>query len=166
MIRRQSGFAYIAAVVFLVLIAGISATLLRLTDTQQGTVNQAVLAARASLAARAGIEWVFSSPATRCAEASTPATPTTLGDFRAESGFQVTVSCSYQIYNEGEQEVQNGAATVYLPLKKRVYRVEAVACNGNGAACPDAASVTRPDYVERARVATMCTLDGAAGFCA
>jgi len=52
MMRRQSGFAYIAAVVFLVVIAGIAVALLRLTDTQQTTVNQALLGARAGLTAR------------------------------------------------------------------------------------------------------------------
>lgn len=54
--RPQSGFAYIAAIVFLVVVAGIAVALLQLTNTQQTTVNQALLGARAGLAARAGIE--------------------------------------------------------------------------------------------------------------
>jgi type II secretory pathway pseudopilin PulG len=41
--RAQSGFAYIAAIVLLVVVAGMATALLRLTGTQQSTVNQARL---------------------------------------------------------------------------------------------------------------------------
>lgn len=156
MTRRQSGFAYIAAVVFLVVVAGIAVALLRLTDTQQSTINGALLAARANLAARGGIEWVYHRPAQRCV-----ATPQQLPDFRNDSGFLVTVSCSFRTFNEGETAA--GAGT---PVKKRIYRIEAIACNTAGTTClvPDAANVARPDYVERARVATIC-LTEAGEFC-
>ena len=148
--RRQSGFAYIAAVVFLVVVAGISVALLRLTDTQQTTVNQALLAARANLAARAGIEWVLHSPAQRCIAGQ----PTDLGDFRSDSGFLVTVGCRVQTYNEGEVLVGG----VLLERQISIYHIDAVACNGAAGRCPDenSASVARPDYVERARSATIC----------
>lgn len=152
-LRRQSGFAYIAAVVLLVVVAGLAVALLRLTDAQQTTVNQAVLAARASLAARAGIEWAFHRPAERCTETQ-QATPHHLTDFRNESGFLVTVRCTFHTYNEGEKPGAEGTA-----LAKRIYRIEAVACNGSGTECPDNGSVTRPDYVERSRVATMCMMN-------
>ena len=160
--RRQSGFAYIAAVIFLVVMAGVAVVLLRLTDTQQSTVNQAVLASRASLAARAGIEWVFNNPTQRCVQAplstsnaAPSGTVNHLTDFRADSGFLVTVSCSFRPYNEGETlDAGNNSS----PVIKRIYRIEAVACNGNGGACPDPGSVPQPDYVERAQVATICLL--------
>lgn len=156
--RSQSGFAYIAAVVFLVVIAGIAVSLLRLTDTQQTTVNQALLGTRASLAARAGIEWVYQDLANRCNGATNigsagaaPSVTTTLGDFVADSGFLVTVNCAFRSYREGETD--DGGAPA--PIVKRIYSIKAVACNGSGA-CPDATSVPRPDYVERARLATVC----------
>ncbi len=146
--RRQSGFAYIAAVVFLVVIAGIAVALLQLTNTQQTTVNQALLGARAGLAARAGIEWVYQSLGSRCSETGNTAN---LDDFANDTGFKVKVTCSYRIYREGEDD----ASGTLVPVVKHIYRIESVACNG-ASACPDDGSVTRPDYVERARVATVC----------
>jgi len=163
MTRSQSGFAYIAAVVFLVVIAGISVALLRLTDTQQTTVNQALLGARAGLAVRAGIEWVVHRPTARCAGsnvgASNAITPVgqvnTLTTFQPQSGFRVTVRCTYRTYREGEETDASGALQ---PVEKRIYRVDAVACNGAGTTCPDSNATTaaRPDYVERARTASFC----------
>lgn len=152
--RSQAGFAYIAAVVFLVVIAGIAVALLRLTDTQQSTVNQAVLGARAGLATRAGIEWVFHGPAARCAPNGQK---NDLADFRSETGFLVTVTCSYRSYFEGEQLDAKGDPQ---PLEVRIYQIQAIACNGAGS-CPG--NVTGVDYVERARTATICMrADGAA----
>lgn len=162
--RRQSGFAYIAAIVLLVVVAGISVALIRLTDTQQSTVNQALLGARANLAARGGIEWAFYRLREVCT--TPPAAPATsqLSDFDAASGFRVSVSCTYRSFGEGEEIVPDGTETPPVtPLRKRIYRIEAVACNGGGA-CPDANAVTRADYVERARVATVCETE-AGNFC-
>lgn len=144
----QRGFAYIAAVIFLVVIAGISVALLRLTENQQSTINGSLLGARASLAARAGIEWIARQPDARCSAAGAT---TTLTDFRADSGFLVTVGCTVRAYNEGVADAAGTAVT------KHIYSIEAVACNGSGA-CPDAASVPRADYVERKRVASICLL--------
>lgn len=154
--RRQRGFAYIAAVVFLVVIAGIAMVLLRLTDTQQATVNQALLGARANLTARAGIEWAFNNLRNRCSQTGAV---NTLNDFSHASGFRVTVNCSFRPFEEGE--AQAGGS-----VRKRIYRIEATACNGAATSCPDNNSVGSADYIERARVATVCELDAAGGgFC-
>lgn len=146
---RQRGFAYIAAVVLLLVVAGISVALLRLTSTQQSTVNQGLLAARANQAARAGVEWAMY----RIVNASPTGCPaaTTLNDFRADSGFRVSVTCTATAFNEGESAP--GAA-----VAKRIYQIDAVACNSPGAQCPDTttASVSAPDYVERRRSASIC----------
>ena len=147
--RPQSGFAYIAAIVFLVVIAGIAVALLQLTNTQQATVNQALLAARAGLAARGGIEWVYQDLGSRCTAGGSS---TDLTDFVSDTGFHVKVTCSYRAYREGQQADASGAP---VSVVKHIYRIESVACNGAGA-CPDDASVPRPDYVERKRVATVC----------
>lgn len=150
---RQFGFAYIAAVVLLVVVAGVCVALLRLTGAQQATVDSALLDARAGLAARGGIEWGFYQ-----LRKGSCAGSTTLADFAGDSGFQVTVRCTAKEFNEGE----DGAGK---PLLKRMVQLEAVACNG-GAACPstNAAVVARPGYVERRRVATTCVM-GTAGLC-
>jgi len=150
---RQSGFAYIAAVVLLIVVALVCVAVLRLSSTQQATVNSALLGARAGLAARGGIEWGFYQLRDgNCAAA------TTLADFVADSGFRVTVRCSTHNFNEGEDSAGN-------PVAKRLVQLEAVACNGGGA-CPstDPTVVALPDYVERRRVATTCVM-GAGGFC-
>lgn len=160
--RTQYGFAYIAAVVLLVVVAGLAVALLRLTSTQQSTVDQALLGARASLAARGGIEWAFRVLDTRCQEAPAAPVPVDLTQFRAESGFLVTVTCSYRSYFEGERIRAPGPGgdpeQVADPLSKRIYRISAVACNGAGASCPDANSAAGAGYVERARVATACVV--------
>jgi len=153
MIRRriQSGFAYIAAVVLLVVVAGIAVALLRLTTTQQSTVNQALLGARAGLAARAGIEWIYRDLVNRCEPTGRK---TDLADFVNDTGFKVTVNCSFQVFHEGQHLVDDAPTAT----AKRIYRIESIACNGGSADCPDKDSIARPDYVERARVATVCTL--------
>lgn len=151
---RQRGFAYIAAIVLLLVVAGLSVAMLRLTSTQQSTVNQAMLGARANLAARAGVEWmiyqIVNDGATACPAGKT------MDDFRAETGFRVTVACSTRAaaFNEGE-------SAPGTPVAKHIYQVDAFACNGAAAVCPDAGSVASPDYVERRRTATICmTSDG------
>ena len=161
--RSQSGFAYIAAVILLVVVAGIAVSLLRLTDTQQGTVNGALLGARASLAARGGIEWAFFRLDQVCVQLPTgggPApmvTPTVLGDFRQASGFTVSVSCTFREYGEGESmDLSDPADPKLDPVRKRIYRIVSTACNGSTTACPDPGSVPLADYVERSRVATLC----------
>lgn len=162
--RRQAGFAYIAAVVLLVVVAGLAVALLRLSSTQQATVNQALLGARASLAARGGIEWAFHVLNTRCQQAPAAPVPVDLTEFQAESGFHVTVTCSYTTYFEGERIRIPGPGgdpeQVADPLAKRIYRISAVACNGAGSRCPDQNSAAGASYVERARVATVCVVMG------
>ena len=151
----QGGFAYIAAVVLLVVVAGIAVALLRLTDTQRSTVNGALLGAHANLTARAGLEWAFRDLPNRCSQ-----TPVTRDDFSYATGFRVTLTCTFSAFNEGDDPNSPGT-----PQGKRIYRVEAIACNGAGTGCPDGASVARPDYVERARVATVCLLEGTNSSC-
>lgn len=150
---RQRGFAYIAAVVLLIVVAGVCAMLLRLSGTQQATVNASLLGARASLAARAGIEWGFHQMRNNNCAASK-----TLNDFQADSGFQVVVSCRSTSFNEGEDAAGN-------PVPKRLVQLEALACD-SGATCPsyDPAVLKRPDYIERRRVATTCVY-GVDGLC-
>ena len=142
---RQSGFAYIAAIVLLVVVAGMAAGLLRLTGTQQSTVNQALLGAKAGLVARAGIEWGFKT----CLNT---AGVTDLGQFKTETGFNVSVTCSFRDYQEGER----ASGQTSISQTKRIVQITAVACNGSTARCPDATSVANAEYVERARMATVC----------
>ena len=145
--RAQSGFAYIAAIVLLVVVAGMATALLRLTGTQQSTVNQALLGAKAGLAARAGIEWGFRT-------CLTTAGITDLSQFKSETGFNVSVDCQFTDYREGER----ASGQTSVSQVKRIVQIRAVACNGGAARCPEsnAGIVAGAEYVERARMATMC----------
>lgn len=145
--RRAGGFAYIAAVILLVVMAGLALAVVRLNATQANSATEAALSARASQAARAGLEWMYYQLHTKYAAGCSGAT---LTDFKTDTGFTVTVSCSYTAYNEGQNPSD---ASV---LVKNLYRVEAVACNGSAGTCPDNASSAQPDYTERRRVATVC----------
>ncbi|NIA54367.1 MSHA biogenesis protein MshP [Massilia sp. TW-1] len=145
---RAAGFAYIAAVVFLVVLAGFALAALRLADTAQATASQQVLGARAGHAARAGLEWAFyrlKGPDANC----NPVQSVTLGDFVADTGFKVTLTCDVQTYSEGQTPTA-------APLKKNVFQLTATACNGTAAACPDDSAAAGADYVERKRSASIC----------
>ncbi len=141
---RQHGFAYIAAVVLLVIMATLATAMVRLTTAQQAMSNQDLLGARAGQAARAGVEWGLFQlrGATPCAAT------TTLTDFRALTGFTVTVTCSANEYNEGE-------LAPGTPWRKRIYTISAIACN-IGDNCPSNDNVVSVDYVERRRVVSAC----------
>jgi MSHA biogenesis protein MshP len=157
MMRRQSGFAYIAAIVFLVVLAGFALAALRLSTTSQATVNQQVMAARANQAARGGIEWALYrlKGATSTAGCFTsPATPgtvdgTTLADFFAATGFRVTLTCTARTYNEGQNPDASNRA-------KNIFELTATACNGASGPCPDNGILASPDYVERKRSVSIC----------
>ena len=143
--RRAGGFAYIAAIVFLVVLAGFALAVLRLSETEQVTVNQSFLGTRASLAARTGLEWAFYKLKARDATCDTvKAVP----DFGTATGFTVNVGCATQTYDEG---LGPDGKTV----KKVIFELTATACNGS--TCPGSdADLANPDYVERKRIASIC----------
>ena len=134
----QRGFGAIVAIVILVVMATISAALVRLGTTQQVISTQDILSARAWQTARAGNEWglYWALRGGSCAGAAG-----TL-DLRATTGFSVTVSCTARTFNEGE-------TSPGVPFVITTYSIEAIACNA--AACPDAALAATPGYVERKR---------------
>jgi MSHA biogenesis protein MshP len=143
--RRTGGFAYIAAIVFLVVLAGFALAVLRLSDTEQITVNQAVLGTRASQAARAGLELAFYQlkPAGNVCK-DVPAAP----DLKPATGFVVTLGCAMRTYSEGVKP--DGT-----PVSKTIFELKATACNGS--TCPGTdADLANPDYVERVRTASIC----------
>lgn len=144
----QRGFGAIAAIVVLVILAGLSAAIISISTTQQISAAQDVMSARAWQSARAGNEWglfqalqggIWSGNA---CDAATPLSQTL--DLTADTGFFVTVSCRSWPYSEGE-DAPGTAKTV------RIYRITAVACPA--AACPVTdATVAGAGYIERTRV--------------
>lgn len=137
--RRSRGLGMIAALVVLVMLASLAASIARLGWTAQTTYAQDIDSARVSRTAHAGIQWglyqVFKGSWSACA------TPTQTLDLRAQTGYMVTVNCTYVDYSEGE-------STEGVPRDVRLFTLEATACTTT-TACPDATAVTSPNYVER-----------------
>ncbi|MFY9480167.1 MAG: MSHA biogenesis protein MshP [Aquabacterium sp.] len=139
---RQKGLGALAAVIVLVLLAGLAAAVVRMGWTSQMGVSMDVMGARARLAANAGADWglfqAFRGGWQTCTNVSQ-----TL-DLRADTGMFVTVTCRSTVYSEGQDA--NGANQ-----NIRVYNIFAVACNGSSA-CPDNSRVGSSTYVERERL--------------
>lgn len=139
--HAERGLGAIAVIALVVVLASAGAALLRMGQSSQLALAQDLQGERASLAARAGIDWglyqAMKGSWTACAGASQ-----TL-DLAADLGMRVTVSCSSSSFNEGE-------SVPGTPQTVRVYTIDAVACNA-AAACPDATAATGLVYVERRR---------------
>ena len=97
--RTQHGFAAIAAIVLLVLLAALGSFMISISNTQQLTSAQDVQGTRAYWAARAGLEWGVASANTSSA---CPAASTTL----TVDGFSVAVTCGLSSYSEASSTVK------------------------------------------------------------
>lgn len=148
--RSQRGIGVIAALMILVILAGLSAAIVSLSTGQHMASAQDVLASRAWQVASAGTEGgLFRALRNAACDTQT----WTSADYPE---FRVTVACAATNYNDGE--TVPGTARVL-----RVFRVIATACNGSAASCPDNAAAAGPGYVERQRVAVAyCEWNGAA----
>jgi MSHA biogenesis protein MshP len=104
---HQRGFAAVAAVFLVVILAGLGAFMLTFSNTQQLTSAQDVQGSRAYWAARAGLGWGLAS--VTAAPATCPVSPKTL----AVDGFTVTVDCNRNTYTEA------GATVVIYRLVSR-----------------------------------------------
>ena len=139
------GLGAVAVIVVLVALAAMAAAVLRLSQQAQSTSTQDLMGARASAAARAGLEWglyqAFKGSWTTCSNVSQ-----TLDLSADAAGLRVTVSCDSRTFNEGE-------SATGTPLVVRVFTLDAVACTSGSAttACPDAAQAVTGAYVERRR---------------
>ncbi|MRV71483.1 MSHA biogenesis protein MshP [Duganella sp. FT92W] len=142
--KHTAGFAYIAAVVLLVVLATLGITVSRLSNTQQITAAEDAMQAYALQAARAGTDWGLYQALQNAACAGT----TTLPLSGSSGGFNVTVTCNIDQRNEG---VQSDGVNVRAI---NIYTITATACNS--ASCPDDTAATKSGYVERKRVVTLC----------
>lgn len=99
----QRGFAAIAAIFLVVVLAALGGVMLTFSNTQHLTSAQDLQGSRAYWAARAGLEWAVGSVNPQSsATAVCPASPQTLplGAVPFEGGFTVVVTCSQLNYNE------------------------------------------------------------------
>lgn len=149
---RQAGFGVIAAIVILVILAGLGAALARMGTGQMANSAQDMAGARVWQTARAGVEWGLY----RALRAGACPFAQTLS-FTADGGYAVAVTCATRAFNEGE----TGAPPV--AQVKTIFTINALACNAS--ACPDAAMATTAGYVERRLTVTACTIDGTQNPC-
>ena len=104
--NRQGGFSLVTAIFILVILAWLGASMVTFSTAQHSTVAMDIQSARATQAARAGIEWgayeALQVPGFNCA-----GTPFTL-TFPAGTnlaGFTTTVACSLTTHTEGANAV-------------------------------------------------------------
>jgi MSHA biogenesis protein MshP len=131
--RRQSGFAAIAAIFLVVVLAALGGFMLSFSNTQQITSVQDQQGTRAYWAARAGLEFGLGTVAATAACPS-GANPRLL----TVDSFTVCVTCVVQVYTEA-------AASPNVSI----FRVTSVARAPALASCASAGAVGSVGYVER-----------------
>nr|WP_326530602.1 hypothetical protein [Rhodoferax sp.] len=89
--RLQQGFAAIAAIFLVVILAALGAFMVSFSNAQHLTSAQDIQGSRAYWAARAGLEWGIASVTTVC-----PTSPTSLN----VEGFTVEVKCTPTTYTD------------------------------------------------------------------
>lgn len=93
---HQNGFAAIAAIFLVVILAALGGFMLTFSNSQQLTSAKDVQGSRAYWAARAGLEWAIvalpASPALCVKPVAAPPTPI--------DGFTITINCSVATYTD------------------------------------------------------------------
>jgi MSHA biogenesis protein MshP len=98
----QHGFAAIAAVFLVVILAALGAFMLTFSNTQQLTSAQDVQGSRAYWAARAGLEWVIAGVVATApvAPAVAPAPKCPVSPPVTIETFSMVITCAIQTYDE------------------------------------------------------------------
>ena len=134
--RDQAGFSALLVIALLVLLSSVTAYAVGMVTSSQAGMAREIAHSRATLAARAGLDWgrfrVQALALPQCSAAQSIATlPGTLGPYR------VTVRCL------AGAPLQEGVVT------RRAYRLNATACNvALGGQCPNTGAAAGADYVE------------------
>jgi MSHA biogenesis protein MshP len=95
---RQSGFAAIAAIFLVVVLAALGGFMVSISNSQQISSAQDVMGTRAYWSARAGLEWGIAGAN---ALSVCPASPTVL----TIDGFSVSVTCGANTFSEAGKTV-------------------------------------------------------------
>jgi MSHA biogenesis protein MshP len=141
---RPRGFGVIAAMVVLVMMAVLSAAIVRVGMSQQVGSAQAINGAKMSGAAAAGVEYglyhALQGSWTTCSGA------TYTNQMSLFNGW-IKVTCDSVVYNEGE-------TSPGVPRTVRVFTITSTACTSS-VSCPDNTAATQSGYVERVRQAVV-----------
>jgi MSHA biogenesis protein MshP len=118
--RAQNGFAAIAAIFLVVVLAALGTFMVTFSNTQQLTSTQDLQGTRAFWAARAGLEWGVGAVSAVAVPSSI--TSSTCGNTLSVDGFSVTVTCT----------VNGGSGAPYTPYveagqNRSIVRVTSVA---------------------------------------
>lgn len=145
--HHQQGFAAIAAIFLVVILAAMGAFMVSFSNTQQLTSAQDVQGTRVYWAARAGLEVGISKAiqnvGSACKDASGTAVPTSV----ALAPYNVQIDCTPTNYADGD------AITV--------FQIKATACTSSLPCTPNGIG-----YVERSVSASVCRLQAPLlGFC-
>ena len=133
----QRGFATIAAIFLIVVLAALGGFMVTFSNTQHLTAAQDVQGSKAYWAARGGLEWALVSLPATC-----PAAPTAMaGSPTAIDGFTIVVTCTKNTYTVGT--ARGG--------KEFIYAIESIAKIG---------TVGSVGYVERSVSASVCKDNG------
>ena len=99
--RFQRGFAAVAAIFLVVLLAALGAFMVTFSNSQQLSSAQDVQGTRAYWAARAGLEWAIVNIAVCTNPASTPmaGAPATI------NGYTMVISCTFSTYTDAGNTV-------------------------------------------------------------
>ena len=135
----QRGFAAVAAIFLIVVLAALGAFMVSISNTQQITSGQDIAGLRAYWAARAGLEY---GVGTVSSTSACPASPALLN----LGGYSVCVSCSATAYNEA-----GTAATIY----RITSEARSVALSTCTDLSPATAAVGGLGYVERSLSTSM-----------
>ena len=122
--NRQRGFALVAAIFIVVVLALLGIMMVTIGDMQRATTSASVQGARAYHAARTGVEWgiyeALNNTVPTCgAAASTPTTNSFNLSVAGLDGFAVTVVCEYTEHRER------------APPNYKVYVITSTATSGN-----------------------------------
>jgi MSHA biogenesis protein MshP len=107
----QAGFAAIAAIFLVVVLAALGGFMLTFSNTEHITSAQDVQGSRAYWAARAGLEWglsrVLSDPTLCTAAATTALVPTVATPvvLAAVDGFALSIQCARNSYTEASSSL-------------------------------------------------------------
>lgn len=119
--KKSNGFALPAVIFFLIVMAGIVASLSKMAANQSGLTSLSLQGIKANYAAKSGVEWAafqITNDVTWCGS-------TTLNLMDALSGFSVTVTCT------ARNSFVEGGNTVVM------YEILSTASYGNYSTSPD-----------------------------
>lgn len=142
--HQLRGFGVIAAMVVLVMMAVLSAAIIRIGMSQQVASAQAINGSKMSAAAASGVEYglylAMKGTWTTCAN------QTFTSQMSLFNGW-ISTTCNSVVYNEGE-------TAPGVPRTVRVFTITSTACTSS-TSCPDNVAATHSGYAERVRQAVV-----------